>query len=155
MRIRFDPKALRQTRWHGHLIRFVLGGIVTVGTGLVAKGTGPIIGGLFLAFPAIFPIGLAMIEKLQNEQVGAAAKGHRARRAGIAEAAGASAGSVGLVAFAVVAWLAARTGRTSIALGSAMLVWSIVAFGAWTIRRVLVAFIDTRMAGREPSSNRG
>jgi hypothetical protein len=138
MRIRFDPTALRQTRWHGHLIRFVLGGVVTVATGLVAKGMGPSIGGLFLAFPAIFPIGLAMIEKLQNEQVGATAKGHRARRAGIAEAAGASAGSVGLVGFAAATWIAARTGRTLVALGWGMLAWSIVAFGTWTVRRVLV-----------------
>jgi len=138
MRIRFDLTALRQTRWHGHLIRFVLGGTVTVVTGLVAKGTGPIVGGLFLAFPAIFPIGLAMIEKLQNEQVGATAKGHRARRAVIAEAAGASAGSVGLVGFATAAWLAARTGRTAVALGSAVLVWSLVAFASWSVRRVLV-----------------
>jgi hypothetical protein len=32
-----------------------MGGLVTVITGIVAKNWGPVIGGLFLAFPAIFP----------------------------------------------------------------------------------------------------
>jgi hypothetical protein len=135
MSIRLDPSALRQTHWHGHLLRFVLGGLVTVGTGLVAEAGGPVVGGLFLAFPSIFPLGMAMLEKLHDEQVGPGARGDRARRAGIAEATGAGAGSVGLLAFALAAWLGAVTGHTLVALVAAMLAWVIVAFGSWTIRR--------------------
>jgi hypothetical protein len=45
MIIRFNASALRQT----------LGGAMTVIAGLIAARSGPVIGGLFLAFPAIFP----------------------------------------------------------------------------------------------------
>jgi hypothetical protein len=139
LKVQFDSTALRQTRWHGHVVRFALGGLVTVATGLVAKWRGPVVGGLFLSFPAIFPIGLAMIEKLQNQQVGPSAKGDRARRAGVAEAVGAGAGSIGLIGFALAAWIGARTGSALLALGPAMVIWLALALGSWAIRRVLIA----------------
>jgi hypothetical protein len=55
MTVQFDPSALRQTRWYEYLVRFVLGGAMTVITGLVAARFGPVVGGLFLAFPRSFP----------------------------------------------------------------------------------------------------
>jgi hypothetical protein len=54
MNIQIELSALRQTRWHEYLIRFVLGGLATVGTGAIASLFGPETGGVFLAFPAIF-----------------------------------------------------------------------------------------------------
>ena len=53
MIVKFKPSALRQTRWYEYLVRFVLGGAMTVIAGLIAARFGPVIGGLFLAFPAI------------------------------------------------------------------------------------------------------
>src|SRR5262249_16917747 len=44
--------SLRNARWWQFAVRFVLGGAVTACTGLVAQHWGPIIGGLFLSFPA-------------------------------------------------------------------------------------------------------
>jgi hypothetical protein len=38
-----------------YAIRFVIGGLITTATGLVARKFGPVVGGLFLAYPAIFP----------------------------------------------------------------------------------------------------
>ena len=55
MIVQFKPSALGQTRWYEYLVRFVLGGAMTVVAGLIAARFGPVIGGLFLAFPAIFP----------------------------------------------------------------------------------------------------
>jgi hypothetical protein len=55
MIVQANFSALRETRWYEYLIRFGLGGAMTVIAGLIASGFGPIVGGLFLAFPAIFP----------------------------------------------------------------------------------------------------
>ncbi len=135
MRIKFDFQPLRQTRWRGHLLRFATGGAVTVATGLVGKGFGPVIGGLFLAFPAIFPVGLVMVEKLQNESAGPGARGHRARRAAIAQAAGAAVGSLGLAAFAAAAWLGLTRVGAGLALPLAMTAWAVAAVGGWYLRK--------------------
>ena len=136
MRIRVDVKPLRQTTLRGHALRFSAGGLVTLAMGLVAKRFGPVVGGLFLALPSIFPVGLAMIAKLQNQQAGPATTGARARRAAIAEAAGASTGGFGLAGFALVAWLGlARIGPAA-SLVLATVAWMIIAFASWAARRV-------------------
>ena len=54
MPIRVSPSALREGRWYEYLIRFGLGGVATVLTGLISSRYGPSIGGLFPALPAIF-----------------------------------------------------------------------------------------------------
>ena len=63
MIVQFNPSALRQTHWYEYLIRFALGGAMTVVAGLIAARFGPVVGGLFLAFPAIFPASATLIEK--------------------------------------------------------------------------------------------
>ena len=63
MIVQFKPSALRQTGWYGYFVRFVLGGAMTVVAGLIATRFGPVIGCLFLAFPAIFPASATLIEK--------------------------------------------------------------------------------------------
>jgi hypothetical protein len=40
---------------HEWAVRFLFGGAVCVAAGLIARRFGPGVGGLFLAFPAIFP----------------------------------------------------------------------------------------------------
>jgi len=55
MTIRIDLSGLRRTKWHDYAIRFLFGGLITGAAGLIAQRWGPGIGGLFLAFPAIFP----------------------------------------------------------------------------------------------------
>jgi hypothetical protein len=136
VKVRVDASPLFQTTFRGHALRFSAGGLVTVATGLVAKTFGPVVGGLFLALPSIFPIGLAMIEKIQNQQAGTGATGARARRAAIAEAAGASAGTFGLAAFALVMWLGLARLAPAVALALATAAWMLVAFASWAARRV-------------------
>ena len=55
MRIGLDVSSMQHIRWRNYAVRFVFGGIVTALTGLIARRYGPGVGGLFLAFPAIFP----------------------------------------------------------------------------------------------------
>ena len=44
-----------ETKWSEYVTRFIFGGLVTLLAGVIADHYGPNIGGLFLAFPAIFP----------------------------------------------------------------------------------------------------
>jgi uncharacterized protein DUF3147 len=55
MKVTAEFSRLRQTGWPEYALRFVFGGVVTVITGWIAQRFGPVIGGLFLSFPAIFP----------------------------------------------------------------------------------------------------
>ncbi|HEU0148134.1 MAG TPA: DUF3147 family protein, partial [Bradyrhizobium sp.] len=50
----FSKSSLREGRWYEYLIRFALGGAATVLTGVISSHYGAVIGGLFLALPAIF-----------------------------------------------------------------------------------------------------
>jgi len=59
--------ALKETKPHQYLVRFLFGGAATVLAGLVARRFGPAAGGLFLAFPAIFPASVTLIESHEKE----------------------------------------------------------------------------------------
>jgi len=49
MRIEFHPSSLLQTRWYELFVRFLFGGLITAGAGVIARKFGPVVGGLFLA----------------------------------------------------------------------------------------------------------
>ena len=68
MRIQVDLSTLGQTKWQDYAVRFLFGGIITALAGIIAKRFGPGIGGLFLAFPAIFPASATLIEKHEKEK---------------------------------------------------------------------------------------
>lgn len=63
MKISFTLSSLSQTTPFEVLLRFALGGLVTAAAGIIAMQFGPVIGGLFLAFPSIFPAAATLIEK--------------------------------------------------------------------------------------------
>ena len=95
MNVTVDLSALGKTKWYEYAVRFVFGGIVTVLAGLIAKNFGPGLGGLFLAFPAIFPAGATLIqkhEKQKKEQAGINGTQRGRTAAGVDAAAGARAG---------------------------------------------------------------
>ena len=46
VKILINLAALRQVRWYEHFTRFLLGGLISVVAGLIAKAFGPTIGGL-------------------------------------------------------------------------------------------------------------
>lgn len=138
MPVHFQPKALRQSRWTEHALRFGLGGLATVLAGAVAGIWGPATGGLFLAFPAIFCASATLIEKHERKR-----KEHnglpgraRGREAAALDAAGASLGSTALAVFGVCVWLLAETSPTlSLCVGA--LAWLLVAVSVWWLRRGL------------------
>jgi hypothetical protein len=54
MLVKFESSSVRETKWSEYATRFIFGGTVTLLAGVIADRFGPGIGGLFLAFPAIF-----------------------------------------------------------------------------------------------------
>ena len=107
MIVKLKLSALRQTRWYEIALRILFGGIATVLTGLIAKSSGAVVAGLFLAFPAIFPATATLVDKHTKERRRKAGLDGslRAADAVALEARGAILGSVGLLLFAVVMWL--------------------------------------------------
>jgi hypothetical protein len=138
MIVQLNLSALRETRWYEYLIRFALGGAMTVIAGLIADHFGPIIGGLFLAFPAIFPASATLIEKHERERKGkiGLAGARRGREAAALDAAGATLGSFGLAVFALIIWLLIEL-TPFFALILATVAWLAVAVLAWVLRHWL------------------
>jgi hypothetical protein len=137
MKVQFEFSNFRRTKPHEYAIRFVIGGLVTLAAGLVAHRFGPIAGGFFLAFPAIFPASATLVEKHEAErkQILGLHGIKRGRRSAALDAIGASLGSLGLVAFAIVVWQLAPSFGSAAVLSSATLAWLVVSVFAWQIRR--------------------
>jgi hypothetical protein len=132
MTVRLKASALSETSWREYLVRFALGGAITVVAGLIAAGFGPVVGGLFLAFPAIFPASITLVEKHVRERRGP----RRGKEEAALDAAGAALGSFGLAIFAAVVWLAiGRIGAWVLLPATAA--WFAAAAGAWQLRRKL------------------
>jgi hypothetical protein len=136
--VQFKLSALRETHWHEYLVRFVLGGVMTVIAGLIAARFGPVVGGLFLAFPAIFPASATLIEKhvRERKEKRGLPGARRGKQAAALDAAGAVLGSFGLAAFGLVIWLMIVP-STAWALVIAATSWLAVAILAWQVRRWL------------------
>ena len=139
MHISVKLDALRQTHWFEYLLRFLFGGTVTVIAGLIADQFGPVVGGLFLAFPAIFPASVTLVERHETErkeQQGLDGNARGRHVAGVV-AARAALGSIGLLAFAgTVWWLAARMASWQV-LALATLIWFGVSSLVWIMRQRL------------------
>jgi hypothetical protein len=139
MPIRLDGSGLRSTKWHEYATRFLFGGLITAGAGLISKQWGPVVGGLFLAFPAIFPASVTLIEKheRQKKEKEGLQGSVRGRKVASLEAAGSAMGSVGLLAFALLAWQFLPTHSTWLLLGGSTVIWLLVSVSLWYIRKRL------------------
>ena len=134
LRLRFD--SLRATTPLEYARHFVAGGLVTVAASLIAQRYGPVIGGLFLAFPGIFPPSISLVAKHKRERE--AAQGfvgvQSAQAEASVEAAGASAGAAGLGAFGLVLWKCLPGHTLLPVLLLAVAVWALVAYSMWWLR---------------------
>jgi 4-hydroxybenzoate polyprenyltransferase len=136
MRIKFDIAALGQTKWYQYVTRFIFGGCITAAAGLVARKFGPAVGGLLLAFPAIFPATATLIEKHEKEKK--EKKGLRGtvrgRQAASVDAAGSAMGSLGLLVFALLVWQFVSSHRPWLVLLGATAAWLAASVLVWKIR---------------------
>jgi hypothetical protein len=135
MMVRIHVRGLRETTFRQYAARILFGGLMTVIAGLIAKKYGPATGGLFLAFPAIFPASATLVEKHERKrkQKLGLSGARRGTDAAGADAAGASIGGIGLMAFA--AFLAATLPIFSpvAALAAGFVIWSAVSVVGWRL----------------------
>jgi hypothetical protein len=137
MLIGINVAKLREGKPREYLTRFLFGGTVTVLATLIARHYGPIVGGLFLAFPGIFAPGLSMTEThaIERKVHGGANGVLFARAEASLEAAGASAGALGLAAFGLTLWIGLPTHSLSLILPLATAVWLLVSVLCWWLRK--------------------
>jgi hypothetical protein len=136
MRISINPAALKEAKWHEYAIRFFFGGLITVATGLIAKKFGPAVGGLFLAFPAIFPATATLIatrEKEKKQRAGLDGT-RRGRDAAAIESRGTALSTVGLFAFGAIVWRLLPTHRAWLILTAAAVSWFAISVLVWRLR---------------------
>lgn len=135
MIVRMKPDAFRQSNWREVAVRFILGGIATVLAGIVAKVWGPSVGGLFLAFPAVFCASATLVERHERqrkEQKGLNGA-QRGRAAAALDANGAVFASFGMVAFGGCVWLLAA--QPVLAMCIATAAWTAVSGLLWWMVR--------------------
>ncbi|MGF6428329.1 MULTISPECIES: DUF3147 family protein [Bradyrhizobium] len=146
--VRVSLSSLRESRWTEYLIRFVLGGGVTVLTGLISSTCGAYIGGAFLALPAIFCASATLIEKheIRRKRNAGLDGTWRGQQAAALDAAGATLGAVGMLAFAIVFSLTVDR-SVAAAFIAASLAWLICSVAAWYVRREMRSARRTRTPG--------
>ena len=112
---------MKKNAWWEYVVRFLFGGLITVGAGLVLAKFGATVGGLFLAFPAILPASLTLVMR------------HDGRARAIDDARGACVGAIGLGAFALVVAATATAWSPALVLVAATVAWAFVSGLLWTI----------------------
>ena len=140
MSVSVDLSGLREARWYQFALRFFFGGTVCVLAGVIAEKYGPGVGGLFLAFPAIFPASATLMEneeKEKKERLGLHGTIRGRKVAGV-DAAGAAIGSIGMMAFAAMVWLLLPAHSSLLVLFGATVAWFAVSFSVWRIRSLCV-----------------
>jgi Protein of unknown function (DUF3147) len=135
MNVSFNLGALAKTKWYEYLVRFAFGGAITVIAGILAEHFGPVFGGLFLAFPAIFPASATLVAKHETEkkQKAGIATSSRGRQAAALDAAGAALGSIGLAGFALIVWKLLPRYNSAVVFLGATAVWLALAILSWRI----------------------
>ena len=121
--IAVDPAKIKQAKPREYALRFAFGGTITFLTGLIAHFYGPLVGGLFLAFPAILPASVTLLQKHEDHT-----------EAGT-DALGAVFGSIGLLAFGLVIWLLAERLPAWLVITLAAVLWFVSSALLWVIAK--------------------
>lgn len=115
-----EPHRLRSVRGSELLMRAAFGAAISVVAGLVGLAFNPLVAGMFLAFPAILPATITLIEK--KEGAG------KAR----ADVQGATLGALALGVFAVVAGAGLHRLNAAAALFAALGAWCVTVLALYT-----------------------
>lgn len=137
MMVQLKFASIQGIKPHEWAIRFLFGGAVCVLAGLISKRFSPAVGGLFLAFPAIFPAGASLVESHERRHKARAGMdgAHRGRVVAAIDAAGAAIGCLGLLAFALTCWLLLPLIPTAGVFALATLAWLLTSVALWWIRK--------------------
>lgn len=137
MMIQARISAIKGIRPHEWAVRFLFGGLCCVAAGLVAQHFGARAGGLFLAFPAIFPAGASLVASHEvRHKARAGCDGTmRGRVVASIDAMGAAIGCLGLAGFAAVCWLGLPAMRSWLVFALATIAWMAISAALWLLRK--------------------
>ena len=143
MKIAIDISSLSESRSREWAVRFLFGGAITAAAGLITAKWGPSVGGLFLAFPAIFPASATLVEKHERERKEKLGlHGYRRGRDAVgAEAAGAAMGSIGLAVFGMTVWMLLPRSSPWLVMPAATGVWFLTSGMMWMFRKHLFSLV--------------
>ena len=131
-RPRIDLAAIKGRKPSDYLTRFAFGAGIATAAAIVGTVFGAKVGGVLLAFPAVMPAALTLIEKKDG------------RREAAIDAYSAVLGSVALIAFALVAWFTLRHFAGAVALLLAAVAWLLVALALY----VSILWLPRRLKSR-------
>jgi uncharacterized protein DUF3147 len=126
-----DPQEIRGHKPADYLMRFAFGAGISLAAGLIGMKFGPVVGGIFLGFPAILPASLTLIEKKSGRQ-----------QASI-DSEGAILGAIAMVGFAFAIALSVTSWGVVTALVVALVGWLVLATGLYALA--------VGVLGREPA----
>jgi nicotinamide-nucleotide amidase len=119
-----EPRKLSRISPRDLMVRFAFGAMVSAVAASVALAFGPRLGGLFLAFPAILPATLTLLEKKE----------------GLAQATsdvrGATIGAIGMTVFAITAAVL-LVRNAGLGLAAALIAWMVVSFAIYSALRLI------------------
>jgi hypothetical protein len=116
-----EPGEVATRKPRDYLVRFVFGAVISLAAGLIGMKFGPVVGGVFLGFPAILPASLTLIEEKEG------------REEASIDSLGAALGAVAMVAFAVLVVLVTTRWGVVVTLVTALAVWLVVAFALYAL----------------------
>lgn len=126
-RLELDWQALLHPEWGQLAVRFAFGAVIALAAGVIGLRFGHRVGGVFLAFPAILPAALTLLERSDGTE-----------KTDI-DAVGASLGAVALLLFAITAvQLVGRVGPVAGILIAAV-VWIVAALALYPLGRAALA----------------
>ena len=127
-----DPSKLSKVRLGDLAVRFGFGAAISLVAGIISLAFGATAGGMFLAFPAILPASLTLIEKKEGPE------------AAIDDIDGAILGAGALGGFALVAGVGLRRFSAALVLPAALATW----LGASLIAYAVVELLRRRIEQR-------
>jgi hypothetical protein len=109
-----DHGGLGNVKIRDLLLRFAFGAGISVGAGVLALVVNPVVAGMFLAFPAILPATITLIEKREDTAEA------------VMDVQGAAIGACALLPFAAVAGFLLRRTGALLSLTAALIAWILV-----------------------------
>ena len=132
-----DPHGVKDKKPMDFLVRFVFGASISAIAALMSVKF-QLFGGMFLAFPAIMPASLTLIER------------DGGRKEATIDAEGAIIGAIGLLAFAVVAAFGIKPIGAVTALIGAAIAWLVVSIVVYSLVMALRALTKNRRGRAAP-----
>lgn len=131
----FDLGELRHVDRNELLARFAFGAGISVAAGLGGQLIGKVVGGLLLAFPAVLPASVTLVEQRDGTD------------AAVHDVGGAVFGALGLVAFAALAQELFRVVSAPLTLLAALAAWTVVSLSLYVLRATGVLPTAAPLAG--------